>query len=118
VRVRNAAKTRKANGAGHRKPRANGDDPYLSRRRARREADDQALVEAMRRNSEATIGELATAVGKSRTSIVSGLHRLREGGLAESVEGKWKLTEEPAPRELPAKWTAPLSASQRAHAHA
>jgi hypothetical protein len=62
---------RKAN--GHRRPRS--DDPYLGRRRARREVDDQALVEAMRRNTEATIGELATAVGKSRTSIVSAVHR-------------------------------------------
>ena len=55
-------------GNGYRQPRANGEDPYLSRRIAKREADDQALVEAMRRNTEATIGELSTAVGKSRSS--------------------------------------------------
>ena len=101
----------KANGAARRgryhKPRG-GD-----RRLAKREADDQALVEAMRRNTEATIGELATAVGKSRTSIVSALHRLRAAGLAQSVEGRWKLTEEPAPREPPAKWTHGLSAAAR-----
>jgi hypothetical protein len=60
---------RKADGG--RKPRANGADPYLSRRLARREADDQAPVAAMRRNTGATIGELATAIGKSRTSIMS-----------------------------------------------
>ena len=72
----------------------------------------------MRRNTEASIGDLSTAVDKSRTSIVSALHRLRNAGLAESIEGKWKLTEELAPRAPPAKWTAPLSASQRAHASA
>jgi hypothetical protein len=88
------------------------------RRRVWRDEDDSNLLAAMRRNTEATIGELATAVGKSRTSIVSGLHRLRNAGLAESIEGKWKLTEPLAPREPSAKWIAPLSASQRAHAHA
>jgi hypothetical protein len=98
----------KANGA-HRKDEA---------RLSRRDQDDERLLDAMRRNTEATIGELATAVGKSRPSIVSGLHRLRDAGLTESANGKWKLTEEPAPREPPAKWTAPLSASQRAHAGA
>ena len=111
-----ARRGRKAN--GHRKPRNDAGDRYLTRRRAQRDEDDSNLLAAMRRNTEATIGELATVVGKSRTSIVSGLHRLRGVGLAESIEGKWRLVEEPAPREPPAKWTAPLSASQRAHAHA
>jgi DNA-binding transcriptional ArsR family regulator len=105
-------------GNGHRQSRANGDDPYLSRRLAKREADDKALLDAMRRNPEATIGDLATAVGKSRTSIVSALRRLRDAGLAKSDEGRWRLTEEPPPRSPPERWTAPLSASQRAHVHA
>ena len=73
----------------------------------------------MKSNTEATIGELATAVGKSRTSTVSALHRLRAAGLTQSAEGKWRLVKEPAPREPPAKWIAPVSASSgRAHAHA
>ena len=71
----------------------------------------------MRRNTEATIGDLSIAVGKSRSSIVTALHRLREAGLAQSAEGKWKLTEEPAPREPPQRWVKPPSAV-REHAHA
>jgi hypothetical protein len=43
--------------------------------------------------------------------------RLRDADLAESIEGKWRLTEERA-REPTAKWIEPLSASHRAHAHA
>ena len=114
----------KPNGAarkpnGHRKPRNGVGDRYLSRRREARDRDDDALVEAMRRNTEATIGDLATAVGKSRTSIVSALHRLRNVDLAESSGGKWKLVEKLAPREPPAKWIAPLSATAgRVHASA
>jgi hypothetical protein len=59
-----------------------------------------------------------TTIGKSRSSDVSALKRLGAAGLAESLEGKWKLTEEPAPREVPPKWAAPLSGAHRAHAHA
>ena len=90
------------------------------RRRVWRDEDDSNLLAAMRRNTEATIGELATAVGKSRTSIVSALHRLRDTGLAESSGGKWRLVEKPAPHEPSPKWTSPLSAAvareHRAHA--
>jgi hypothetical protein len=111
------SKRQKPNGAArrgrsHRKPRDNGDDPYLNRRREARDRSDEALLAAMRSNPEASIGDWATTIGKSRTSTVSALHRLRDAGLAESAEGKWKLTEEPAPREPPAKWIAPLSACQ------
>ena len=87
-------------------------------RLAKREADDQALLAALRSTPEGSINDWATTIGKSRTSCVSALHRLRDAGLAESREGKWRLTEEPAPREPPAKWIELLSASQRAHAHA
>jgi DNA-binding transcriptional ArsR family regulator len=104
---------------GHGAGRRNG-DPHLDRRREARDEADARLLEAMRRNAEATIGELATAVGKSRTSIVSGLHRLRAAGLVQSVEGKWKLTEEPAPREPAQPWIQPLKGSRetKTHAHA
>jgi hypothetical protein len=93
-------------------------DAYLVRRRAQRDRDDEALVEQMRTNPDSSIGDWAAVVGKSRTSIVSTLHRLRDAGMAASVEGKWRLVKAPTPREPPEKWIAPLSASQRAHAHA
>ena len=84
---------------------------YHARRREARDADDKALLQAMRDAPEASIGDWAQAIGKSRTSTVSALKRLRDAGLAESVEGKWKLTEEPAPHEPAPQWIAPLSAT-------
>jgi hypothetical protein len=105
-----ARRGRKAN--GHRKPRDNGGDSRLP---ARDEADKR-LLEAMRKNPDGVINDWVMVVGKSRTSVVAGLHRLRAAGLAKSDEGKWALTEDPPPREPPAKWTAPLSAREhRAH---
>ena len=115
-------RSRKANGAGHRKPCSNGDDPYLSGRRAQRDRDDEALLAALRSNPEGSIGDWATTIHKSRTSCVSALHRLRDAGLAESIEGRWKLVAPEAPRETAAKWIEPLSATagreRRAHASA
>jgi hypothetical protein len=115
-----ARRGREAN--GHRKPRVNGGDPYLDRRRAQRDRDDESLPAVMRSNPEGSIGDWAQTVHKSRTSCVSGLHRLRDAGLAESVEGKWKLVGPEAPRETAAKWIEPLSATagreRRAHASA
>jgi hypothetical protein len=101
----------KANGAarwlahktnGHRKPRS--DDHRLEKR----EADEQALLAAMKADPDGAINDWARAIAKSRTSCVSALHRLRDAGLAESVEGKWRLVEEPAPRGPPPPWTGPL----------
>ena len=89
---------------GHRKPRNNA-------RLAKREIDDQALVKAMRSNSEGSINDWATTISKSQTSCVSALQRLRDAGLAESLEGKWKLDGPEAPRETAAKWIEPLSAT-------
>jgi hypothetical protein len=109
-------------GNGHRKPRSDGDDPYLGRRRAQRDQDDQALLAALRSNPEGSINDWATTIHKSRTSCVSALHRLRDAGLAKSVEGQWKLVGPEAPRETAAKWIEPLSATagreRRAHASA
>jgi hypothetical protein len=85
-------KRRKANRRG------NGGARKDDRRLSRREHDDQALVEAMRDAPTASIGELVEAIGKSRTSTVSALHRLRVAGRAESIEGRWRLTEPLAPR--------------------
>ena len=84
-----AVRTHTASAARESQRRAPEDETWLSKR----DQDDEKLVEAMRRNTEATIGDLATAVGKSRSSIVSALHRLRDAGLAQSAEGKWKFTE-------------------------
>jgi hypothetical protein len=95
-----------------------GNAAYHARRREARGRDDQALLETMRSNPEGSIGDWASTVGKGRSSIVSALKRLRAADLVESVEGKWKRTEEPASREPPPKWTAPLSGTHRAHAHA
>ena len=93
--------------------KANGADET---RLSRRDQDDERLLDAMRRNTEATIGELAKAVGKSRSSIVTALHRLRDAGLAESAEGSWRLTEAPPPREPAAKWVRPLNADREGRA--
>ena len=69
----------------------------------------------MRDAPQATIRDWAEAIGKARSSVVTALHRLRDAGLADSVEGKWTLVEEPAPRVAAAKWVAPLSAAAHAH---
>ena len=69
----------------------------------------------MRETPEGPIGDWAEAIGKSRSSVVTALHRLRDAGLADSVEGKWTLVEEPAPRVAAPKWVAPLSAAAHAH---
>jgi len=55
--------------------------------RKARDRDDENLLQAMRGSPEGSIGDWATAVGKWRTSVVTALHRLRDAGLAESVEG-------------------------------
>jgi hypothetical protein len=63
--------------------------PKRSDGRGRRETlgqCDERLVAAMKTSPGATIGALAEAIGKSRTSTVSALHRLRDAGLAESLD--------------------------------
>jgi hypothetical protein len=101
-----------------RRPKGNGTAAYLASRREARDRDDEKLIEAMRDSPESSIGDWAATVGKSRTSVVAGLHRLRDVGLAESVGGQWRLTEEPAPREPPPKWIRPISGNDKpSHAH-
>ena len=80
----------------------------------------------MKANPGANIGMLAAAIGKSKTSTVTALRRLRDAGLAESQDRVWTLTAPPAPpTKEPPRWTdaAPLSATVRRrpveeHAHA
>ena len=85
-----------------------------------RTRDGENLLQAMRDSPEGSINDWAAAIGKSRSSVVTALHRLRDADLAESVEGRWRLAGAPAPRE--ARWTEPLSAAaareHRARAHA
>ena len=65
---------------------------YHQRRRAARDADDQALLQIMRDSPGASIADWAEAIGKGRSSVVSALKRPRAAGLAESFEGKWRLS--------------------------
>jgi hypothetical protein len=109
-----ARRGRKAHGG--RKPGVS--DAYLERRRSRRDADDSALLAAMKASPGATIGDWSAAIHKSRTSTIAGLKRLRDRNLASNEDGVWALVEPEAPREPAAKWISPVSASQRAHAHA
>jgi biotin operon repressor len=86
-------------------------------RREARDRDDEALVAAMRATSGASI-DWAGKIGKSRTSVVTALHRLKDAGLAESSEGKWLLVEAPPRGTKPSpRWFEPLKATDRA-AHA
>ena len=83
---------RKHNGAGRpaKAKRSRADLAYHQRRREARDRDDQALLVAMRDSPEGSIGDWAAAIGKGRSSTVSALKRLRDAGLAESVQGKWR----------------------------
>jgi hypothetical protein len=103
-------------------PKSNGTADHLALRREARDRDDERLLEAMRESPASSIGDWAEAVNKSRTSVVAALHRLRDAGLAESIEGRWRLSEDPAHQEPPPKetrrWVAPLKGADRAaHAH-
>jgi hypothetical protein len=88
--------------------------PKRSNGRVREPPDqcNERLVAAMRANPGASIGKLADAIGKSRTSTVTALRRLRDADLAESQDRVWSLTEPPATKETP-RWTGPVSAQRR-----
>jgi hypothetical protein len=83
---------------------------------------DELLAKAMKANPSANIAGLATAIGKSRTSNVTALHRLRDADLAKSLDRVWSLVEPAEPKPTP-KWVAPLGTQrhrveqeERAHA--
>ena len=105
---------RKHNGAGRpaKAKRSRADLAYHQRRREARDRDDQALLLAMRDSPEGSISDWTAAIGKSRTSTISALERLRDADLAESVQGKWRLVEPPPP-----KWVGPVRVTDRAHQH-
>lgn len=66
-------------GNGAARERRGGDH----RREARDRDDDEALVAAMPATPGASIGDWAGKIGKSRTGVVTALHRLKDVGLAE-----------------------------------
>ena len=72
----------------------------------------------MRDSPEGPIGDWAKAIGKSRTSAVAALHRLRDAGLATNADKVWVLVEPAAPRAAAPRWVAPLSAASHTHVSA
>ena len=88
--------------------KANGADS----RCAKRDADDAALVEAMRVDPAGPLGAWSVAIGKSRTSVVSALHRLKDAGLVANADRTWALVD--APRESTPPWVSPLRGKARA----
>jgi hypothetical protein len=113
-RARKARAARKANG-GRRKPGAGAAD--LARRREKRDAADKRLLEALKASPGGTIAVWAGVIGRSRTSTIAGLKRLRAAGAATNEDGVWALTDPPAAKETPAKWVAPVSGAARAAQH-
>ena len=89
-----------------------GHGAYHARLRAKRDADDERLIEAMKQSPEASVGEWGRAIGKCRTATVQALHRLRDAGLIENEGGNWALVGPKAPAPKPAGWIEPLSANR------
>jgi hypothetical protein len=103
-------------------PRPCGSRPRKSnghKRHGRSSPDetDKTLLEAMEADPSSNIGELAAAIGKSKTTVVTALNRSRDAGRAESIDRRWRLVEE-APRTPPTPWVEAVSGRTRAHAHA
>ena len=77
----------RANGAARRRGRKGNGAAHKSTARVApssgREEADRRLLEAMQLSPGATIGELAAAIERSRTTAVTSLHRLRDAGLVE-----------------------------------
>jgi hypothetical protein len=96
-------------------PPSSGNGARGGGRLTKRDRDDKKLLEAMKSDPGASIADLAEAVGKSKTSIVSGLHRLRDADLVVNENRKWVVAEEAALRDPPPRWTKPLSGAERAH---
>jgi CRP-like cAMP-binding protein len=95
--------------------RLNGTASYSERRRSDRDAADASLVDAMRDAPGASIVDLAAAIGRSRSSIVSALGRLKSAGLVANEGRVWALLEEPAPKVSSPRWAKALSGAEKAH---
>ena len=116
-----AARTFAESGGAETAPRSNGGNghsrPVQRAARQSGEQTDESLLEAMRDSPTLRIGDWAEAIGKSRTSVVTSLHRLRDAGLVENPDRRWRLTEPEAPTAAP-RWTKPIHGDARAaHAH-
>jgi hypothetical protein len=114
-----AAQTAAPQPCASRRPKTNGNGAARhgkpKHRRGSRERDDQALLSAMQADPGGTIAAWAEAIGKSKSTAVTVLHRLRDANLVENSERVWSLVvgppSEPVPHE---RWSAPLSGSARA----
>ena len=92
-----------------------GHAAYHDRLRAKRDTDDERLIEAMKQAPEASVREWGRAIGKCRTATVQALHRLRDAGLIESEEGAWALVEASTnaqPQPAAPRWLEPLSGAR------
>ena len=108
TRLPRGGKSPRRNGV-HREPHGNGRP-----RRAKRDADDAALVEAMRVDPAGPLGAWCVAIGKSRTSVVSALHRLKSAGLVANEDRVWSLVVEELELRAPAPaWTKPLRGTDK-----
>ena len=102
----------RSNGAV-RKPAASRGS-YLARRHEARDRDDESLLEAMKTSPGGPINAWGETVGKSRSSIISALHRLRDQGVVENSDGVWSLAaQQEALAEQPPKWVAPVRGTDR-----
>jgi hypothetical protein len=110
----NGVEPHRARRPAARKPKSKGVAAHLALRREARDRDDENLRQAMRDSPASSIGDWAKAIGKSRTSVVAGLHRLRDAGLATNADKAWVLVEPAAPRAAAPRWVAPLSAASHA----
>ena len=101
-----------------RRKRASNGRERADPRLAQRDRNDEALLAVMKSAPDASIGAWAQSIGRSRSSTVAALHRLRDADRVESSDGRWRLVEEPVPREPPPKWTKAVSANDKAvYAH-
>jgi hypothetical protein len=83
-------------------------------RLTKRDCDDEKLLAAMKSDPDGTISSWSRVIHKSKGSVAAALQRLRDAGLAETVDRRWRLVEPEAPKETP-RWTKPLSGAERAH---
>jgi hypothetical protein len=106
----------KPNGCRRDKPRREGAKldvaAYQARRRGRRDADDERLIETIRLAPGASIREWGSAIGKCRTATVQALHRLRDAGLIENDDGNWALVEPQPASAVAPRWIEPLSGAR------
>jgi len=94
-----------------------GDDWPSSRRGPASDRADQQLLALMRANPGATIARLTKLSGRSRSSIVLSLSRLKAAGLVDHRgRGSWTAVDadlvDAAPPSATGGWVAPLSGKQ------